>query len=51
MSKNAKKVLLRHIQEAIEDKHTNSLVNKCTNLLIEDALTGKEYCFYNHSKV
>ena len=43
--------MLRHIQEAIEDKYIESLVHEYTNLLIDDIPTTIKYLFYNYSKV
>ena len=37
--KNVEKALLRHIQEAIEDKHIEPLVDEHTNLLSDDVVT------------
>ena len=49
--KNVEKVLLRHIQDAIEDKYTEALVDEFTNLLSDDVPTVLEYLFYNYGKV
>ena len=49
--KNVEKALLRHIQEAIEDKYINSLVDEYTNLLTQDVPTIMQYLFYNYGKV
>ena len=49
--KNVKKALLRHIQDAIEDKYIESLVDEYTNLLDGDVSTILEYLFYNYGKV
>ena len=45
------KALLRHIQEAIEDKYIASLVDEYTNLLSDDISTVMQYLFYNYGKV
>ena len=49
--KNAKKVLLSHIQDVLEDKYISLLVDKCTNILISDILTILEHLFYNFGRV
>ena len=49
--KNIEKVLLRHIQEAIEDKYIESLVDEYMNLLTDDIPTIMKYLFYNYGKV
>ena len=49
--KNIEKVLLRHIQDAIEDKYIESLLDEYTNLLTGDVPTILEYLFYNYRKV
>ena len=49
--KNVEKALLRHIQDAIEDKYIKLLVDKYTNLLTSDIPTILEYLFYNYRKV
>ena len=49
--KNAKKALQRHIQDAIEDKYIEPLVDEYTNLLNGDEPTILQYLFYNYSKV
>ena len=49
--KNIEKALLQHIQEAIEDKYINSLVDEYTNLLTQDVPTIMQYLFYNYGKV
>ena len=46
-----KKALLRHIQDAIEDKYTEALVDEFTNLFSDDVPTVLEYLFYNYGKV
>ena len=45
------KLLLRYIQEAIEDKYIKLLVNEHINLLQDDILTIMQYLFYNYWKV
>jgi len=49
--KNVEKALLRHIQDAIEDKYIEPLVDEYTNLLNGDVPTILEYLFYNYGKV
>ena len=49
--KNVEKAFLRHIQDAIEDKYLESLVDEYTNLLTGDVPTILEYLFYNYGKV
>ena len=49
--KNVKKALLWHIQDAIEDKYIESLVDEHTNLLIGDVLAILKYLSYNYEKV
>ena len=49
--KNIEKVLLRHIQNTIEDKYIKLLVDEYTNLLIGNVPTILEYLFYNYKKV
>ena len=49
--KNVEKALLRHIQDALEDKHIESLVDEYTNLISDDVPTVLEYLFYNYGKV
>ena len=43
--------MLRHIQDAIEDKYMESLVDEYTNLLTSDIPTILAYLFYNYRKV
>ena len=49
--KNIEKALLRHIQDAIEDKYIKVLVDEYTNLLIGDVPAILEYLDYNYGKV
>jgi len=45
------KALLRHIQDAIEDKYIELLVDQYTNLLTGDVPSILEYLSYNYGKV
>ena len=49
--KNVEKAILRHIQDAIEDKYVESLVDDYTNLLTDDVPMIMQYLFYNYGKV
>ena len=49
--KNVEKALLRHIQDAIEDKFIEPLVDPYTNLLTGDVPSILEYLDYNYGKV
>ena len=49
--KNIEKALIKHIQDAIEDKYIKLLVDKYTNLLTGDISTILEYLSYNYSKL
>jgi len=49
--KNVEKALMRHIQDAIEEKYVESLVDKYTNLISGDISTVLDYLFYNYGKV
>ena len=49
--KNVEKALLRHIQEAIEEKYIATLVDEYTNLLSDDVPTVMQYLFCNYGKV
>ena len=49
--KNVEKALLRHIQDAIEEKYLESLVDDYTNLLNGDVPEILTYLFYNYGKV
>ena len=46
-----RKALLRHIQDTINDKYIESLVDEYTNLLNRDVPAILQYLFYNYSKV
>ena len=48
---NVEKDLLRHTQDALEDKHTEALVDECTNLINDYIPTVLEYLFYSCGKV
>ena len=49
--KNVEKALLRHMQDAVEEKCIEAMVNEYTNLLDGDVPTILEYLFYNYGKV
>ena len=49
--KNAEKALLRYIQDAMEEKYLESLVDEYTNLLNGDLLEMLTYLFWNYGKV
>ena len=49
--KNVEKALLRHMQDAIEEKYIEALVNEYTNLLDGDVPTILQHLFYNYGKV
>ena len=49
--KNVEKALLQHIQDAVEDKYIESLVDEYTNLLTGDVPLILDYLFYNYGKV
>lgn len=49
--KNVEKALLRHMQDAIEDKYLESLVDEDTQLIQEDIPTVLENLFANYGKV
>ena len=49
--KNVEKALQRHIQDAVEEKYIEALVNEYTNLLDDDVPTILQYLFYNYGKV
>ena len=49
--KNVEKALQRHIQDAIEEKYLDSLVNEDTQLLQEDVPTVLEYLFDTYGKI
>ena len=48
--KNIEKVLLRYIQDSMEDKYTEALVNEHMNLLSEDISIVLTYLLYNYGK-
>ena len=49
--KNIEKALLHHIQDAIEDKYIEALVDEHTNLLTGNVPAILEYLDYNYGKV
>ena len=49
--KNVEKCLQRHIQDALEDKYIEPLVDEHTNLLTDDIPTIMNYLLYNYGKV
>ena len=49
--RNVEKCLQRHIQDAIEDKYIEPLVDEHTNLLTDDIPTIMNYLVYNYGKV
>ena len=49
--KNIDKAILRHVQDALEEKHIEALVDQHTNLLTDDAPKVLECLFYNYGKV
>ena len=49
--KNVEKALQRHIQDAIEDKYLESLVNEDTQLIYKDIPTVLAYLFETYGKV
>ena len=49
--KNVEKALLRHMQDALEERYSGSLVDEYTNLLIGDVTDNLEYLFFNYGKV
>ena len=49
--KNVEKASLRHIQDAIEEKYLESLVDEYTNLLNGDVPDMLTYLFWNYGKV
>lgn len=51
MYKNAEKNLMQDIQDTIEERYIESLVDKYTNLIIGDVHTVLTYLFCNYSKV
>ena len=49
--KNVEKALMRHIQDVIEEKYIESLVNEYANLISGDIPAVLEYLFCNYGKV
>ena len=49
--KNVEKALQRHIQDAIEDKYLESMVNEDTQLIQEDIPTVLQYLFDTYGKI
>ena len=49
--KNVEKALLRHMQEALEEKHTAAIADSYANLISIDIPTALEHLFYNFGKV
>ena len=49
--KNVEKALLRHIQNALEEKYIEHMVDKDTGLIEHDIPTVFEYLFLNYGKV
>ena len=49
--RNVERALMRHIQDAIEEKYLESLIDEYTNLITGDTPTVLEYLFYNYGKV
>ena len=49
--KNVEKALLRHMQEALEEKYTAAIVDSYTNLISIDIPAALDYLFYNFGKV
>ena len=49
--KNVEKALLRHIQDALEERYSGPLVDEFTNLLTGDVPSILEYFFYNYGQV
>ena len=49
--KNVEKALQRHIQDAIEDKYLESLIDEDTQLITEDVPTVLAYLFNTYGKV
>ena len=43
--------MLRHIQDALEERYSGSLVDEYTNLLTGDVPSILDYLFYNYGKV
>ena len=49
--KNVEKALQRHIQDAIEDKYLESMINEDTQLIEEDIPTVLTYLFDTYGKI
>ena len=49
--KNVEKALLRHMQEAAEERYIRSLVDEYANFLTGDVPTNLEYLMYSYGKV
>ena len=49
--KNVERTLLYHIQDAIEEKYIELLVDEYTNLISADIPAVLQYLFYNYGKV
>ena len=49
--KNVEKALLRYVQDILEDKYKEAIIDTYTNLINDDILTFLEYLFYNYEKV
>ena len=49
--KNVEKSLLRHIQDALEDKYIENMVDECTNLISADIPTVLHYLMGNFGRV
>ena len=48
---NIEKAILRNVQDALEEKYIEALVDQHTNLLTDDVPTVLEWLFYDHGKV
>ena len=48
---NVEKALMRHTQDTIQEKYLESLVDKYTNLILDNVPTVLDYLFYNYGKV
>ena len=49
--KNVEKALLRHAQDALEERYSGPLIDEYTNLLIGDVPSILEYLDYNYGRV
>ena len=49
--KNAEKSLIRQIQDTLDNMHIKSLVDKYTNIIIEDIPIILNYLFYDYEQV